>query len=173
MNAKKAVELGFADEILFTDEKKPDEDDDSDDSNDADSDEDEEKEEEGDKKPFKLSSRKPYADAHLYSARQMQMNVLNRLGVDFKNEENPKSPDGKPPEGELPAGNPTPDGKEPPARSDTQRQAGQDDASADSGAAEDSYTTHESSIPVIGLDGRTQDGSIPYLILKEQLECLR
>ena len=184
MNAKKAVELGFADEILFTDEKKPDEDDDSDDSNDADPDEDEEKEEEGDK-PLKLSSRKPY----VYSARQMQMNVLNRLGVDFKDTGETRPPDGKPPEGEPskppegepPAGDPPqppdgenpPDGKEPPTHSDTPEQAGQDEPSADSGAAEDSYTTHESSIPVIGLDGRTQDGSIPYLILKEQLECLR
>ena len=158
MNAKKAVELGFADEILFTDEKKPDEDDDSDDSNDADPDEDEEKEEEGDKKPFKLSSRKPY----VYSARQMQMNVLNRLGVDFKDEdaEVPKPPgEDKPPEsseGTSPEGDP-PEGERP------EMPKGEPPRGV----------PYSDNAPVIGLDGRTQDGSIPYLILKEQLECLR
>ena len=160
MNAKKAVELGFADEILFTDEKNPDEEGDPDDSDDADPDEDEEKEEEGEKKPLKLSSRKPYADAHLYSARQMQMNVLNRLGVDFKDMEVPKPPDeNKPPESSegMPSEETAPEGEEHemPKGEPPRGVPYSDDA------------------PVIGLDGRTQDGSIPYLILKEQLECLR
>jgi hypothetical protein len=27
--------------------------------------------------------------------------------------------------------------------------------------------------PIIGMDGTTEDGSVPYLILQKQLECLR
>ncbi len=61
MNAKKAVELGFADEILFE-------------AKDPEVDEPDESEEEEEKKPFTL-------EAHMYSGRQMNLTILNRLGV--------------------------------------------------------------------------------------------
>ena len=75
MNAKKAVELGFADEILFS--KKEDEPD-SDPAN-PDKPEktpDEEPGEGEEKKPFQQD-----AAGHLFSSRQMDLIVLNRLGV--------------------------------------------------------------------------------------------
>lgn len=75
MNAKKAVELGFADEILFS--KKEDEPD-SDPAN-LDKPEktpDEEPGEGEEKKPFQKD-----AAGHLFSSRQMDLIVLNRLGV--------------------------------------------------------------------------------------------
>ena len=112
MNAKKAVELGFADEILFDDEK-PDEEEG----------EEEETEEEEEKQGFHL-------EAQLYSTRQMGLTILNRLGVDS----------GKPPE-------------KPPV---------------------DTHTDHpKPPAPAIGMDGTTEDGSMPYLILEKQLECLK
>lgn len=75
MNAKKAVELGFADEILFS--KKEDEPD----SDPADPDKpektpDEEPGEGEEKKPFQKDTA-----GHLFSSRQMDLIVLNRLGV--------------------------------------------------------------------------------------------
>lgn len=75
MNAKKAVELGFADEILFS--KKEDEPD-SDPAN-PDKPEktpDEEPGEGEEKKPFQQDTA-----GHLFSSRQMNLIVLNRLGV--------------------------------------------------------------------------------------------
>ena len=75
MNAKKAVELGFADEILFS--KKEDEPD----SAPANPDKpektpDEEPGEGEEKKPFQQDTA-----GHLFSSRQMDLIVLNRLGV--------------------------------------------------------------------------------------------
>lgn len=75
MNAKKAVELGFADKILFS--KKEDEPD-SDPAN-PDKPEktpDEEPGEGEEKKPFQQDTA-----GHLFSSRQMDLIVLNRLGV--------------------------------------------------------------------------------------------
>ena len=93
LNAKKAVELGFADEVLY-DGKKPEED---------------EKPEKEDALPV---------EAQLFSTRVMDMAILDRLGV-------------------------TKDTEEPP------------------------------SAPVIGMDGKTEDGAVPYQILRNQLDFLR
>lgn len=75
MNAKKAVELGFADDILFS--KKEDEPD----SDPADPDK---PEETPDEEPGEGKEKKPFqqdAAGHLFSSRQMDLIVLNRLGV--------------------------------------------------------------------------------------------
>ena len=75
MNAKKAVELGFADEILFA--KKEDEPD----SDPADP---EKPEETPDEEPGEGEEKQPLqkdAAGHLFSSRQMDLIVLNRLGV--------------------------------------------------------------------------------------------
>ena len=100
MNAKKAVELGFADEILFEavepeEEEKPEED------------------------------KGIHLEASLYSSRQMELTILNRLGV-----AEPKPPVDTSKEPETP-----------PA-------------------------------PVIDLDGKTEDGSMPFNILMKQLELM-
>lgn len=97
MNAKKALELGFCDEILYEGKKaEPPE-------------EDESQEDEG----------QPVLEAQLYSSRVMDMAILNRL----------RDTD-KPPAAEPP-------------------------------------------VPVIGMDGKTEDGAVPYQILEKQLEFLR
>ena len=93
LNAKKAVELGLADEILY-DGKKPEED---------------EEPEKEDALPV---------EAQLFSTRVMDMAILDRLGV-------------------------TSDTEEPP------------------------------SAPVIGMDGRTAEGAMPFEILKNQLDFLK
>ena len=121
MNAKKAVELGFADEILFEavePEEEPDEEDpdEGEDGND----------------PEKEKKESIHLTAQMYSSRQMGLTILNRLGV---REE-------KPPSGTL---TPPVEGKPP--------------------------TGLERS--VLDLDGKTEDGSVPYNILLKQLECMR
>lgn len=122
MNAKKAVELGFADEILFEavepDEEEPEEEDpETDEPEDA---PDDKKKEKG---------KRVCGEASLYSSRQMGLTILNRLGVTEQ----------KPPV-DTPA--PAPMAPEtPPA-------------------------------PVIDLDGKTEDGSMPFNILMKQLELM-
>ena len=93
LNAKKAVELGFADEVLY-DGRKPEEDKDS---------------EKEDALP---------AEAQLFSTRVMDMAILDRLGITRGTEEPP-------------------------------------------------------SAPVIGMDGKTKEGAMPFEILKNQLDFLR
>ena len=94
LNAKKAVELGFADEVLY-DGKKP---------------------EEGEEPAPKEDALS--VEAQLFSTRVMDMAILDRLGVSDKTQEPP-------------------------------------------------------SAPVIGMDGKTEDGAVPYQILKDQLDFLR
>ena len=95
MNAKKALDLGFCDEILFETKKQEDD------------------------KPAEPEEDQPVLEAQLYSTRQMGMTILNRLGVS--------------------------DVAEPKAREE----------------------------PVIGMDGKTVDGAVPYQILMKQLDFLR
>ena len=142
INAKKAVELGFADEILF-DEKKPApepekeaEDEPAEETSDKEGGEpDEEKE---DEKSIKLA-----AD-WAYSTRIMGQTILGKISAsaetesadDFPGEDAP--PQEPPEEGVTPA-----------------------------------VTVTVPDMPVIGLDGRTADGSMPYEILKRQLAFMR
>ena len=102
MNAKKAVELGFADVVLY-DGKKPQEE--------------PEGEDEGES-PEKTDG--PVLEARMYSSRMMDQAILNRLRISDTAEE-----------------------KIPP------------------------------SDPVIGMDGKTEDGAVPYQILRNQLEFLK
>ena len=93
MNAKKAVELGFADEVLFA-EGEPDPEPEGEDA-------------------------AATAEAEMYSSRMMDQAILNRLGVS--------------------------DAVQPRAREE----------------------------PVIGMNGKTRDGAMPYEILKTQLDFLK
>jgi ATP-dependent Clp protease protease subunit len=93
MNAKKAVELGFADEVLFADggpDPEPEE------------------------KDAAVT-----AEAEMYSSRMMDQAILNRLGV--------------------------------------------------SGAVQPRAREE----PMIGMDGKTEDGAMPYELLRKQLEFLK
>ena len=140
LNAKKAVDLGFADEILFLDKPKEDPDEDE---PDTDPDEPDKEEEGGDekeeqKKPFKL---KEAGAVWQYSTKAMGQTILNRLGV---------SDEAAVPETNAPAQEP-----------------------AEAGVDTDPPVAEEPKPPVIGMDGRTEDGSVPYEILKDRLEWMR
>ena len=140
LNAKKALELGFADEILFADKPKEDPDEDE---PDTDPDEPDKEEEGGDekeeqKKPFKL---KEAGAVWQYSTKAMGQTILNRLGV---------SDEAAVPETDAPAQEP-----------------------AEAGVNTDPPVAEEPKPPVIGMDGRTEDGSVPYEILKDRLEWMR
>lgn len=95
MNAKKAVELGFADVVLY-EGKEPEPEDDTPPGND----------------------KTITAEAKMYSSRQMGVTILNRLCVSDTEEVPP-------------------------------------------------------SAPTIGMDGKTEDGAVPYQILRNQLEFLK
>ena len=142
INAKKAVELGFADEILFDEktEKKPEpekeeeenpeeETPDEPDEEGGDEKPDEEKKE---KKPFKLGSDNALWQ---YSTRIMGQTILGKISASAEN----KSAD------------------------ETSRNEAQ--KSAEKGLKDTAF--------VIGLDGTTADGSVPYEILKRQLAFMR
>ena len=147
INAKKAVELGFADEILFDEkpepDKKQDEPDDPDepekpDQEGGDDEGDEKKETE--KKPFKLDTGDALWE---YSTRVMGQTILGKITASA-------APD----DTELP-----------------------DDSKADDAQkpSEEGLTDTASIVttPVIGMDGKTKDGAMPYEILKQQLAFLR
>ena len=142
MDAGKAVELGFADEILFA-KKEEEPDSDPADPENPEEDPDSEPGEGEEKKPFQKDTA-----GHLFSSRQMDLIVLNRLGV--KPEDvgqkytEPKKPDAEPPADPKPSAEPTPPA-EPPANLG----------------------------PVLDMDGKTENGSIPYNILMKQLECMK
>lgn len=132
MNAKKAVELGFADGILF-DEKKSeaDKEDEPDEPEKDDPDKeggDEDPDEKEKSKPFKLDSN------WSYSTRIMGQTILGKIGASCKNPDENDSTDKTPK----------------PAEKGLKVNA-----------------------PVIGMDGKTADGSMPYEILKQQLAFLK
>ena len=104
MNAKKALDLGFCDEILYEAKK-------------------EEPDKEEDGASAEPDDKGPVLEAQLYSTRQMGLNILNRLRENAPAAEEP--PETKPP------------------------------------------------TPVIGLDGKTEDGAVPYQILRDKLEFLK
>ena len=144
INAKKAVELGFADEILFDEkpepDKKEDEPDDPDepekpDQEGGDDEGDEKKETE--KKPFKLDTGDALWE---YSTRVMGQTILGKITASANTEGADDTPDDK---------------------TDTQK------------PSEKGVTVTVPNMPVIGMDGKTADGSMPYEILKQQLAFLR
>ena len=148
INAKKAVELGFADEILFDEkpepDKKQDEPDDPDepekpDQEGGDDEGDEKKETE--KKPFKLDTGDALWE---YSTRVMGQTILGKITASAP-----------------------PEDTEPPDDSKA------DDAQKPSEEGLTAPTVTVPDMPVIGMDGKTADGSMPYEILKQQLAFLR
>ena len=124
LNAKKALELGFADEILFADKPKEDEPEEKPDSDPDEPDKEEGgDEEEEQKKPFKLKE----TDAiWQYSTKVMGQTILNRLGV---------SDEAAVPETGAPA-----------------------QESAKTGVTDSPVEDDKPKVPVIGMDGKTEDG---------------
>ncbi|SFX87965.1 head maturation protease, ClpP-related [Ruminococcus sp. XPD3002] len=148
INAKKAVELGFADEILFDEKPTPDKkEDDPDDPDEPDKPDQEGGDDEGDekketeKKPFKLDTGDALWE---YSTRVMGQTILGKITASA-----------------------VPEGTEPSDDSKT------DDAQKPSEEGLTAPTVTVPDMPVIGMDGKTADGSMPYEILKQQLAFLR
>ena len=109
MNAKKAVELGFADEVLYEGKARP---------------EPEKEPEEGeDDDPEKEKKGAPTLEAVLYQGRVTDMAVLNSI--------------------------------------------------CDKQTDEKHEPLAEPDVPVIGMDGKTKDGAMPYEILRNQLDFLK
>lgn len=150
INAKKAVELGFADTILFDEkpEKKPEpekKEDAPDDPDDAQPDKeggddegDEKKETE--KKPFKLDTGDALWE---YSTRIMGQTILGKITASADTEGTQQPDDSKAPDAPKPA------------------------------EKELTDTAPTVTVPIIGMDGKTADGSMPYEILKQQLAFMR
>ena len=147
INAKKAVELGFADEILFDEKPEPDKKQDEPDNPDepekpdqegGDDEGDEKKETE--KKPFKLDTGDALWE---YSTRVMGQTILGKITASA-------APD----DTELPDDSKADDAQKP----------------SEEGLTDTAPTV---TIPVIGMDGKTKDGAMPYEILKQQLAFMR
>ena len=211
LNARKAVEYGFADEILFEDEKKqPDEDDP--DNNDPDEDDDNTDGDEKDGKKEKTI--KSYSPVWQFSSKLMEETILNQLSGEDLNEggeQDTSDPEAQEPaeEGVTQTIEPTdevtettePEGETEPTNVEeevTEKIGEPIDVngllSAVDGllaAVDDLLTTvdvHHETVddppksvrdgkevepPTIGFDGKTEDGSMPYTLLKKQLEYLR
>ena len=141
LNAKKAVELGFADESLFESKKKAEEDPDEKEPDQVmeEAPDEEEKSGEEKEKPRTLED-----TIWQFSSRLMGETILNRLGAKCE-------PPGKDTEPES-----TGETLEPP-------EAGLTKATVEV----------RPDMPMIGMDGKTKDGAMPYEILKDKLEWLR
>ncbi len=149
INAKKAVELGFADVILF-DEKsekpKPELEKEEDDSEEEkpdkeggdDEGDEEEKEPDKEKKPFKQDA----GDAlWQYSTRIMGQTILGKITASYKNPDENDNADNT--------------------------------SKSSKKALTPAPTVTLPDMPVIGMDGKTKDGAMPYEILKQQLCFLK
>ncbi len=148
INAKKAVELGFADEILFDEKPAPDKkEDEPDDPEEPEKPDEEGGDDEGDekneteKKPFKLDTGDALWE---YSTRVMGQTILGKITASAASE-----------------------GTEPP----NDRKAEDAQKPSEEGLTAPTVTVPE--MPVIGMDGKTKDGSMPYEILKQQLAFMR
>jgi len=150
INAKKAVELGFADVILFDEKHEPDKKEDEPDDPEEDKpekpdeeggDEDGDEKKETEKKPFKLES----GDAlWQYSTRIMGQTILGKITASAAHEGTEPPDDGKAEDAQKPS---------------------------EEGLTAPTVTVPD--MPVIGMDGKTADGAMPYEILKQQLAFLR
>ena len=146
INAKKAVELGFADEILFDEKSKPDKKDEPDDPDEPEKPDQEGGDDEGDekketeKKPFKLDTDDALWE---YSTRVMGQTILGKITASAPPEDTEPPDDSKADDAQKPS---------------------------EEGLTDTAPTV---TIPVIGMDGKTKDGAMPYEILKQQLAFLR
>ena len=144
INAKKAVELGFADEILFDEKpqsKKKEEPEEPVQPEEKGGDDEGDEKKETEKKPFKLDTGDALWE---YSTRVMGQTILGKITASA-----------------------APEDTEPPA----DRKA--DDAQKPSEEGLNAPTVTVPDMPVIGMDGKTADGAMPYEILKQQLAFMR
>ena len=147
INAKKAVELGFADEILFDEKPEPDKKEEPDDPDEPEKPDQEGGDDEGDekketeKKPFKLDTGDALWE---YSTRVMGQTILGKITASAPPEDTEPPDDSKADDAQKPS---------------------------EEGLTAPTVTVPE--VPVIGMDGKTADGAMPYEILKQQLAFMR
>jgi len=218
MNARKAVELGFADEIMFDDKKsEPEAEPDEQEDGDADGDDDPEEEKDGGIH-LNAHAMAETLEGMLYSTRLMGQTILNRIGgfeanIHQSDEQvEDEAPPGGDEDGEAPPGEDQPEGGAAPVAEDSAAQeelveAAPIDATAIAdpsqtipaeevcavemdacpveteacpSEAEDAIVSEAQPLRVlpegfiaIDMNGRTPDGSVPYFILKNQLDRMR
>lgn len=204
LNAKKAVELGFADEIMFADKRtEPEPDPEEEEDGDSDGDDDTPEEEKKDGAVHLLARASVETlEGVLYSTRTMGQTILNSIGAFAEDESLPEEGETSPTESEAPPAEDEPKGEATPVAEDTAAQEepvnpdeqvvmppesnyGEGEESpeeaenaADGGTLEESRTTEvEAALPegfiTIDMNGRTPDGSVPFFILKNQLDRMR
>ena len=199
LNAKQAVELGFADEIMFAEKKNEPE---PEEQENGDSDDDTPEEEKDGAVHLLAQTSVETLESVLYSTRAMGQTILNSIGA-FEEDEVP------PAEGEAPPAEDESEGEATPVAEDTAAQEkpvstlGAKSDTAISNPDEEKGDPHEDkpdddegeeeadpdadkptdnpapsgTLPVgfiaIDQNGRTKDGSMPYVILKNQLDRMR
>ena len=192
LNAKKAVELGFADEIMFAEKKNEPE---PEEQEDGESDEDTPEEEKDGAVHLLAETSVETLEGVLYSTRAMGQTILNSIGA-FEEDEAP------PAEGEAPPAEDESEGEATPVAENTAAQEkpvnleeqaatpheslgedGEDSTEeaehdTEDGGAEESTTTEIGAVLpdgfiAIDMNGRTPDGSVPFFILKNQLDRMR
>ena len=144
LNAKKAVELGFADEVLFAEGK-------------------ESEVEKADDEEIK-------AVWQPYSMRAMGQAILNRLVP--ANNDAPPLPEEN--DAESPTAEQARAGAIEPESSVDESPVSEhpaDEVQPEDAAEHENET--QPAAPVIGMDGKTRDGAMPYELLKKQLDLLR
>ena len=194
LNAKKAVELGFADEIMFSDKKiEPDPDPEEEEDGDSDGDDDTPEEEKNGAVHLLAQTSVETLEGVLYSTRAMGQTILNSIGA-FAEDEVPLAEDEAPlTEGEATPTEDATEGEATPVAEDTAAQeepvkAGLEtadhsppttaDEETSGGEAEQAESTKEGNLLpdgfiAIDMNGRTPDGSVPFFILKNQLNRMR
>lgn len=141
LNARKAMELGFADKILFDEKPEPEkEEENKPEKPDKEGGDEDGDEKEKDKKPFTLDNNTLWQ----YSTRIMGQTILGKISDSCKNDGADQTNSGKAPDTQKPS---------------------------EEGLTAPTVTVPD--MPVIGMDGKTADGAMPYEILKQQLVFLR
>ncbi len=177
-NARKAVEMGFADEIMFGEPKaaeKPDEPD----GDSGDHESDEEKDDGNGGIHLEAPGMAETLEGLLYSTRRMGEAILNSIGAldAADNEEAVQGADtdgenGESVDTEADPGEAQPEGEATPVEEDSAEEEAPVTAVSVTEALEP-----EAMLPAgyyaVGIDGRTPDGSVPFDILKKQLERMR
>jgi len=178
MNAKRAVELGFADEVLFTKKDGPE-------TGESGGEKDDGKEIEATWKPYSTKAMGQRVLNRLVSAAEIPA-VADEESVEAKDKPADVEPSeaGVIPEAE-PAGTPVAQDETDLAESAEQAEETEqtdetvvdevvaEESAADEDIADNGAADTEPAKPVIGMDGKTGDGAMPYEILKKQLDFLR
>lgn len=166
LNAKKALDMGFVDEILFKDadnpfapKKKEEEEPDEGEEKEPEEGKDDDGDDEDEKKKKGITLDSFMLEPLMYSAKQMGLTILNRLGV-------------QKPDPVSVALKETTEALEAPTEHSI-RLTDENGEFRSLKSILDELSEKMDVPPTIGMDGRTADGSVPYEILMNQLDCLK